>query len=545
MIEILLVDDETYLTESLARTIPWQEMGIDKVYQASSGSEALKLLEDQSIDILVTDIRMPEMDGLMLIDQVSQKWPHIRSILLTGHSDFEYAKKAIQLQAFDYLLKPVNDDIFVNTLMNVIEALKDDWVQTEQYQKLLYNRKSDFTVLRANLMQDLLLGRQLSNKIIKEKLIQYEINLEIDDSVVMMFIQLGKQFTGLDHHSVSLMEYAIGNIAEEVFMNDYQVWHCKAPHDHLILMVSFKQDIRQDLEMSKSFDRQCRSMLEESVKVLQRNVSNYLKGDISILITDWFQFPNDIPTAYRAGMGALFLIEQGDSKSITFLEDQSFENQTSMTVESLYKPPTLIHLLESRQWEAAQQKIDDVFAELQKNTFSKEHIYEVFLSITNAFMYITHKQGQFMHQIDHSGVDLLFNPGLIHSIEILKDWSRELLEKLKVELSSNELNAKKYIIKQVQEIVSNDLGQDTSVKSIADRVYLHPVYLSKIYKMEMGESLGDYIIRMKMERALYLLKKTNKKIYEITADLGYQNPQYFSKVFRKHYGLTPNEYRDQ
>ncbi|MBO9598985.1 MAG: helix-turn-helix transcriptional regulator, partial [Cohnella sp.] len=120
-----------------------------------------------------------------------------------------------------------------------------------------------------------------------------------------------------------------------------------------------------------------------------------------------------------------------------------------------------------------------------------------------------------------------------------------MLSKLERELSESDQYTKSHIVKQVQELVMNDIRHEASVKTIADKVFLHPVYLSKIYKLETGESLGDYIIRVRMEKALYLLKSTNKKIYEITSELGYQNPQYFSKMFRKYYGMTPNEYRDQ
>jgi len=168
------------------------------------------------------------------------------------------------------------------------------------------------------------------------------------------------------------------------------------------------------------------------------------------------------------------------------------------------------------------------------------------LSVTNAFMYIAHKQGHLVHEIDHAGFDLLLAHQLIQSPDKLRRWATEMLAKLQDELSDHEgVQSRRHVIKQVQEMVTRDAGQDLSVKMIADKVYLHPVYLSKIYKAETGEGLGDYMIRMRMERALYLLKNTNKKIYEITSELGYQNPQYFSKMFKKHYGMTPNEYRDQ
>jgi two-component system response regulator YesN len=548
MIEILLVDDETYVTESLSQTIPWKELHIEKVFQSDSASNALLVLEEaQNIDIVVTDINMPVMDGLKLVEEIAQRWPHIRCILLTGHSDFEYAKRAVQLQAFDYILKPVNDEEFISSVSNAIESLKDEWSETEKYHQLLHNRKADYTVLRANLLHDLLLGRKLLNKTILEKMTQYEIRLQVEESAVMLLIQMGKHFAAMDHHSAGLMEFAIGNIAEEVFGGEFEVWHGKAPHDCLLLIAQMKEPFHQTIRKNKEYETIRREKLAEYALVLQKHVSNYLKGDISLVITDWFSFPDELPAAYRAGLGAMLLQGSDSQRTVVFLEDKekTASGDTSVkTIESLYKHPTLIHLLESKQWEAARVKIDHVFADLEQSRVSREHLYEVFLSVTNAFMYMAHKQGHFISEIDNAGIDFVLDQSMIHSIDKLKAWSTGMLEKLEKELSAGDRFTRSYIIKQVQEIVTGELGQDTSVKTIADRVYLHPVYLSKIYKAETGESLGDYIIRMRMERALYLLKNTNKKIYEITSELGYQNPQYFSKMFKKHYGLTPNEFRD-
>ncbi|WP_438347680.1 response regulator transcription factor [Paenibacillus sp. FA6] len=535
MIELLLVDDESYVTESIAQTINWSEMGVSQVYQASSAAEALQVLEEQAVDIVVTDIRMPEMDGLQLVELIAQRWKDIRCILLTGHSDFQYAKKAIQLQAFDYILKPVNDDEFIASVLSAIESLQDEWEQAERYQQLLYDRKSDFTVLKANLMHDLLLGRTLSHKIIRNKCLQYEIPLRVDEPAMMMLIPLPQTFAGMDHHSISLMEYAIGNIAEEVFIEHYHIWHCKSPHDCLIIIAAAKESLHES----------SRGKLTELVQILQRNVSNYLKGDISIVLSEWFEFPTGITAAYRAGLSAIFTAGTHGSHSLLFLEDPSHNRDSVIkSIEMLYKPPTLIHLLESKQWGAAQDKIDSVFRDMEQVSFMREHLYEVFLSVTNAFLYIAHKHGVFMHQIDHSGFDLFIDQRIVHSLDTLRSWSTEMMDKLKKELYTNDKYTNSYIIKQVHEIVSIDMGQDTSVKMIADKVFLHPVYLSKIYKSETGESLSDYIIRMRMERALYLLKNSNMKIYEITSELGYQNPQYFSKIFKKHYGVTPHEYRE-
>ncbi|GIO32159.1 MULTISPECIES: response regulator [Paenibacillus] len=546
MIEILLVDDESYVTESIKATIPWSDLGVEKVYQADSAEAALAILREQSIDIVVSDIRMPETDGLELIERIQREWPHIRCMVLTGYSDFDYAKKALRLQAFDYILKPVDDEEFIRSLSSAIEALKDEWEAAERYHKLVYTIKSDSAVLKASLMHDLVLGRTWSQRTVADKLAQYEIRIPVDEHAVLLMMQLGEQFAHYDHHSMSLMEYAVGNIAEEVFAESFAVWACKAPHDGLVMLASLQPSLRENIERLPDFEALRRRRLHEMAESFRRQVSRYLKGDIRIVISDWFRFPDGIAQAYRAGLGSIMMSGGDEAGAIMYLEDlQAGHVHPVQSIESLYKPPTLIHLLESKQWDAAQSKVDEVFEDLRNTNYSREHLYEVYLLMTNAFMYMAHKQGQFAYQIDQSGFDLMHDQSMILSLDKLKGWAGAMLEKLRTELSASDRYTRSYIIHQVQELISKDLGQDTSVKTIADKVFLHPVYLSKIYKAETGESLGDYIIRMRMERALYLLKKTNKKIYEITAELGYQNPQYFSKMFKKHYGLNPNEFRDQ
>ena len=214
---ILLVDDESYVTESLYQTIPWRELDIEEVYQASSALEAIDLLEEEDIDVVVTDVRMPVMTGLELMETITERWTHIRCILLTGYSDFEYAKQAIRLQASDYILKPVDDDEFIRSVSSALASIKEERKELGQYHQLMYSRKSDLGILRNSLMHDLLLGREIPRPSLEHKLHEYEIPLRTDRRTVMLLIQLGQKFTRMDDHSVGLMEYAIGNIAEEVF----------------------------------------------------------------------------------------------------------------------------------------------------------------------------------------------------------------------------------------------------------------------------------------------------------------------------------------
>ncbi|MGG4214342.1 response regulator [Paenibacillus sp. FSL L8-0638] len=541
MVQILLVDDESYVTESLAATIPWETLGIERVHQAASALAAVDVLEAYDIDILVTDIRMPGMTGLELIVEVNERWPHIRSLLLTGYADFEYAKKALQLKAFDYILKPVDDEEFIKCVSAAMDSLKEEWEAFDKVHQLQYSRRNDFGVLRTHLMHDLLLGRDLPVPKIESKMSEYEIKLRTGHPASMLLIQLGKHFSDMDYHSVSLIEYAIGNIAEEVFAPDFHVWHCKAPHDCLIVLIEGNWDSFPE----RSVDEQNRC-LRAAIETFRKNVSNYLKGEIYVALTGWFKFPEELPKLYQTAIRSLYWNHQEETDTLLFIEEQTEQPHSSVkSLEGLYMHPTLTHLLESRQWDEAEAKVSRVFGKMEEVGYTREHLYELFISVTSAFMYTAHKQGRFITQMDQVGFDPLHAQKMVHSFPHLKEWIFSMMNKLKSEWSASEQSAKSYVVKQVQELISQDKGQELSVKTIADQVYLHPVYLSKIYKAETGEGLGDYIIRMRMERALYLLKYSNKKIYEITTELGYQNPQYFSKMFKKHYGMTPHEFRDQ
>ncbi len=545
MIEVLLVDDESYVMESLLHTIPWSGIGIQKVHTAASAADALEILNEHQVDIVVTDIRMPKMSGLELIQIISEKWEHMKCILLTGHADFEYAKKAIQLHAFDFLLKPVDDDEFMAVLSNAVEALKDEWEQSGLLRDLTVARKADLTALRHSLLHDLLLGRHLIGSALSGKLSRYELPFEARDACAMLLLKMGKGFSHYDHASIALMEYAVGNIAEEVFGPSFELWHGKGPHEYLVILLKMKLPAQDAPGGGAALERQRAQRLTECAYALKRHVGNFLKGDISLVITDWFTFPEQLARAYRTGLSGFFGLETMDEGSVLALSDRQGAALSVKPLDSLYKPPTLIHLFESNQWDAAEAKLHAIFGELRNLKLTNEHLYEVFFTLSNSFVYIAHKHGQFLADIDEAVTDAMLGRQLIYSLDRLEEWTFLALHRLKDAILQDDQHTKSFIIKQVQEMVAEQLDQNVAVRTIAEQVYLHPVYLSKVYKAETGESLGDYIIRKRMEKAAFLLKGTNLKIYEITARIGYQNPQYFSKIFKKLFGLTPQEYRDQ
>ncbi len=534
MVNILLVDDESYVTESLALTIPWQELRIDKVHRAESVDAALELLQQHEIELVVTDIRMPDRDGLELLSELAQYWPGVRSLVLTGHSDFEYAQKAIRLNASDYILKPVDDDQFMASVGKAVEAIEQEWGKLDKYNRLAYRRQSELELLRDGLLSDMLLGRELGGRELLERLDSYEILLKPERQTRMVYMSTGSSLRGMEESEARLLEYALGNIAVELLGEHDPVWFGRTPHSGLILLW-------QNGDQPDSENR-------ERLQVLTTSAETYLKIQLTLYVSEPFLFPTELATAYRHVLRSAQHPVAASSSRIQWLQqDDGIQERPAMIkyMEPLYKPPTLIHLLESGQWNGARDKVLSVLDSLESLPLTHEHLYEVYLAVSNALVYMSHHHGHMLGESDAGSLDPFAAQHITGSLDRLRSWCMNVLGRLEVQQNNTTTEpSRSRIVKQVQEIVSESLGQDVSVKSIADRVYLHPVYLSKIYKTETGEGLGDYIIRIRMEKALYMLKHTNRKIYEITAELGYQNPQYFSKLFKKHYGMTPNEFRD-
>ena len=551
MIEVLLVDDETYVTESLELTIPWEEIGVSTVRRAASGAEALRIMEEEAIDLVVTDIRMPGMDGLQLIEEIGRRWPRVRCMLLTGHSDFDYAKRALQLRASDYILKPVDDAEFVTSVSEAIDSLREEWDEFDKVHRLLYSRKSDYKVLRENLLHELLRGRELGGRALEEQLDAYELPLRSGRPTLMLLARLEGRFASMDAPSLELMDFAAGNIAEEV-LRGQPLWYGSGPHGCLVLLL---QPSEADGGMALE-ETACG--LDRRLDKLGEHVRLYLKGEISLAVSTVFELGGGGPAAaYRRTLSALYAAGMGGRTVYADLRAAEAGGAVSdsaglaagegrgSVAEAMYAPPTLLHLLESHQWEEAGAKMSGVFDAAERAGLAGPPMYEIYLWMTNAFLFISHREGQPVGELGgEEGFDPVLARGLVQHPQRLRSWGVRLLDGLAEQMSQSGGEGRSKIASRVRQLVGAGLDGDLSVKTLADQVYLHPVYLSKIYKAETGEALGDYIIRMRMERAAHLLKNSSKKIYEITGELGYQNPQYFSKMFKKQYGMTPNEFRD-
>ncbi|ANE45718.1 hypothetical protein SY83_04730 [Paenibacillus swuensis] len=536
MYSLLIVDDEVHLVDSLADTVHWEKINVTKVYKAYSAYEAMERLHHTPIDVVLTDIRMPGMNGLELAEQIQSRWNTTKCILLTGHADFDYAQQAVQHQAAEYLLKPVSDEEALDSVQRVLTRLKLQWEEISSYHNAMQTLRDHLPVLRAGLLNELLQGRKMNGQSLAGKLRMYDLKIQPGENAILMLVRLEEEFVNYDYSSVSLVQYAVGNIAEEQFGSEYRLWMCKDPHDYLVCLVTSANS------ESISID-QLQSAVQSHAVAVQNHIKTYLKGFATLHVSRVLSFPEELSHTYDLSVSAIR--RKAGSASDLFIAGSAREERAPFTLKILYEPPTLHHLLEMGRWNDLQTKLNKIYEELEQCcSHSQDHLLEALFCISNSFAYIVHKNGQKLSEYIGQDFETLLDHSSFRSVSQMRDWSARVLERLKLETEDETKWNRMSVVKQVQRFVEEQLSHDVSLQTIAEHVFLHPVYLSKVYKLETGESVSDYIYRVRMEKAAYLLIHSDKKIYEITAEMGYQNPQYFIKLFRKQYGSTPQEYRE-
>ncbi|NEN82313.1 response regulator [Paenibacillus elgii] len=537
MAQLLIVDDEAHVVERLAELVPWERIGIAAVYKAYSAFEALELLHAHAIDIVISDIRMPGMTGLELSRHIRDKWPKTKCILLSGYAEFEYAKEAIANGTASYLLKPVTDEELMNTVSGVLETVREEWNAVISQERIARTLRENLPQLRSTLLGELLLGKRYSEADLRDKMEMLGVPDLFGRSVSLLLVRLEKPFYGYDPRGLALVEYAVGNIAGELFASGFQLWAGKDTYDYLVYAVSSEAGEGEE-------ERQ--QALERAAEQLQEAIHAYLKGEATIVISREGTFPGDVAALYDGTLSALRRRVGNEQDLILTAADGLLARTELRSLTSLYELPSLVQLLEAGQWNAADQRIERIFGELQtRSGCIQELLLEAYFAIASAASSYAHKNGRPLSGLIGPGYDQLLQGVPYRSVRHLQDWSVALMNSLRCETESETKHSRAKLIADVRQFVERRLAEDVSLTAIAEHVYMHPVYISKIYKRETGENISDYVHRLRMEKAVHLLLRTPDKIYEIAADVGYQRAHSFINVFKKHTGLTPQEYRDK
>ncbi|WP_379167485.1 response regulator [Paenibacillus roseus] len=529
MIRLMLVDDEFLIRELLKRRINWAQLGMEIVCEAASAHEALELVEQFEPDIIVTDICMPVMDGIELSRQILKKRPGMQIVVLTGHEEFEYAKRSINAGIADFLLKPINANEIERVALKIKAKLLEERNQRHELEALKQRLEVNLPFLREKFLHELI-HQELELDDIQEALSYYGLNIHRDEANYQIAI-LESEF---DHTAEANGEEAkllLGMQCKAVICDYFHgrgSVHLFSEYDKRIVLLS------NDAEVS----------LSECCEVIQSELIERFSCVVNIGIGTAVHELKYLQRSYNEASEALdYKIIVGKNQVVCYDELVFLAGgHAPMQPKGLDQ---LKFYIKTGLLEKADLLIEDLFTNvgpLQSGTL--DAIRLLALDAVTAGLHALHELGiessdGWIEQVQPFNSILKLDT--LPAIKTyLKDFSLSMITYI------NGLNTKKVnlVVQQIKEYIQQ-YAEDASLSSsgIAKTFYLNQSHLSRLFKLETGQTVIEYMTRIRMEKAIELLKSTDLKVYQIGERVGIPDPHYFSIVFKKVTGKSVNNYR--
>ncbi|AZO94695.1 response regulator [Halocella sp. SP3-1] len=545
MYKIMIVEDEELIRKGIVKSVNWHELGFEVVAEAANGKEALKKMDLDRPDVVVTDIRMPVMDGLDLAKIIKNRYPEIQIIILSGFADFEYAKTAIHFSVFEYLLKPTNKNKFIETFKKLKLELDKKQQEKKTAHVIDIKLNEGLVKLREEFIKELLNGEVTSIYTVEERMSYLELNLTGDNCVVAAIYIDGDDQNILKkwENDKKLLSYVYSNISIELL---------KEVGDSIVIVKNIKEII-----IVVSFKNQ-----DKQIKLLKKALSNIIKNfeelifsntNIKILASMGMVYPNimHLHKSYLQSKKALekrffnsnkklFVFEEGSESE---LEKQWIKDYPK-EVNHIISETILGHVAKSREL------INCIFDRFLKREVSSSLIknYCYVLCFLLAASLADFRPAVNTIKIDKKDFENDIKKTV--SMESLKQYILDLFLKTAQQISaykeSEEYSHQKKIINKVKKYISQNYSKKLTLQEISDHVYLSPTYLSFLFKNVTGEKYIDYLKKIRIKKAKELLKgRLDLKIYEAANMVGYNDYKYFTLQFKKMVGISPTEYRDR
>lgn len=512
MYEVLIVDDERIIREGIKNSIDWTSYDIKNCYVAENGFEALEIIEKYKPNIVITDIKMPGMDGLELIAKVNAIYSKIVFVILSGYGEFSFAHEAMKFGVKNYILKPCNPNEIVKILKDTVLELKEKEKKEKFLKDMDYNLSKILPQVGEQFLKDVIIDGNYSSTEFAyfRKLLKIE-----EDKFKIVILKLNKKGDLLE-------KFALKNIAQDILKEEL-IYLSSIFENNIILLIK-SVDLNELMDLLIS---------------IKNYFNMYFKSDISIGVSNedtienirkmYIEVEECFKSEFYLGEGKILT-----EKSITFKEKHG--NMTIDIKSEVFETAT-----RNGNIEELKEQLKSFFEILEQEKLEIEMAKTYCIEL----YFIIIRQGdptEFSKYAD--GILKIKDMNTLRSIySYIDDISYEIAAK------NYDSNNKKYgmVINTVLECVDKNLSNsDLSLNWIAKEVlYMNENYLSKLFYKETSEKLSQYVIRMRMEKAKELIKSNaDYKIYEITEQIGFEdNTQYFSQVFKKYTGFTPSEYK--
>ena len=532
MYKLLLVDDRIDVIETIEMVVDWTSLEIEVVGKAINGVEALEIVKTHNPDIIITDIKMPNMDGLELTKKVRDIGGEVEIVILSGYDEFNYAKQAMQLGVKDYLLKPVKIDKIMELVMKIKKELDEKRQEQNHYTKLKKRAIESTPLLQIEYLNKIIKNPVLDKVKMKTKLDDLGIKLDVEGFrvIILSWDDIDKEDSLASYMGFELITFSAINIMEETVGQEFKKVIFKN-NNQIVGIINNLYSDKQVIEIANDW---------------KRNINRCLKHSVTIGIGGYYDEPMDIITSYEEAKTATesnFIIGKNNVIHVKDLNENHTIN---------FKYPT--------------QKLNNLFQYIKIGIIEKtSEAYQVFIkefydnntiSPKEIKRYLIGSITVLYNEVKGEGIDLdnIFG-NQINILNVLEN--AKTLADLDVELKNTLMEIVHYIDQlntenkgqQIKDIIkyieTNYADPNISLNEISRRFFTSTSYLSVMLKESLGETFSEHIRKLRMEKAKLMLMMDNNKVYEIAQNVGYTDRRHFSDVFKKYTGMTPKQYTEK
>ncbi|MFD2117593.1 response regulator [Paenibacillus yanchengensis] len=521
MFKTIIVDDEAIIRQGIKQIIDWEQLGFTIVEEAANGSEALDKMQSQYFHLMITDITMPKMDGISLIKKAREKFEDLKIIVLSGYNDFQYVKEAMKYNVDNYLLKPVEQQELSATLDTIKQSITTNI--ENQYMG------SENTLILTN---------HLLNRLVKGNISMIEFRnranfLQLSLPTAPYYLAL-IEMEGLSIH----YEAGLSNNDTTTF------FACINVMEELLSSKKMQSIIFED-EMHRLaclFHCHSSEVAAALVNDILHSVQIYVKEKVTIALSEQFHSINTMQQHYVSTNKLLdYRFFTGSNVVITA---QSIPTSTDITINEDLLLANYERVIRSCHKQQATEMITNLYDELMtKSTPTRSFVEYITLKLVVKNVEVIKEYNGNASFLQEDTVSLSQQMVTLPTIELITNYMLDITNYTIDTITHLQKNRPTKIIEHVCEYIEKHYAEDMTLKGLGDLYYINPSYLGKLFRKDKGEPFNDHLNKVRLQQAKQLIQTSNLRIYQIAERVGYKDYNYFSKMFKQHFGVLPRDFK--
>lgn len=536
LFKILIADDDSIIRRGLKAII---EKNFPEDFSiagdVSNGSDALDIISGEHIDLLVTDIKMPVMDGIELIKKISTMNIKTKIIVLSGFDEYKYVRESLKNGAIDYLLKPINKDLFVELLSNLKnekDVEKENGIQIKLLNEKMEKNKD---ILKECFLVDLVKENALNKEYIDAKLIEFQINKASEFLIGVIGIDNSNKYKIqlLDNQKESLLNLIKQRIDDRLHTEKEKKVILATYNSEIIVFF-----INENKCSDKSYDY-ITSYIQE-IKDMDFNGEKYT---FTIGLSNVFQSLDNIHISYLQAVQAYeSKFFQGINNIIVFLGNSgSLKEPREINIEGSVK--SLINDITMGNLDEIQKNIISIMRLIKENVNDSRNFRSIFSSVISS-VYEHSEEFKEVEKANLSDEDkLLYNIDLIETYMELEEYVIRTFELIASRINQIRSARSVKLIEKAKEYINENYSRNVSLKSVSENVFLNSTYFSNLFKNETGKNFVDYLVETRINAAKKLLHEPSIKVNEVSRLVGYDETSSFNRAFKRIVGVSPSDYK--